>query len=113
LALNPRTWYPIAALASLANVVGVFFAAQPAEPLHATLHAALAVAFAVWAQRLKARLQPSALDGAIETEISALRDEVGEVRGELSDVQERLDFAERMLSRAREMDRLPDREPGK
>lgn len=113
MALNPRIWYPIAALASLANVVGVAFAARPAEPLHATIHAALAVAFAVWAQRLRARQQPAMLDSAIETEIAALRDEVGELRGELSDVQDRLDFAERMLSRAREMDRLPDREPGK
>ena len=44
-----------------------------------------------------------------EAEIATLRDEVGEVRRELAEVQERLDFAERLLSQAREVDRLPGR----
>jgi hypothetical protein len=34
---------------SAANVVSVWFAAQPAEPWHATIHAALAVGFGLWA----------------------------------------------------------------
>jgi hypothetical protein len=49
MALNPRLWYPIAALGCLVNLVGVWFAARPAEPWHATLRAALAVAFVLWA----------------------------------------------------------------
>jgi hypothetical protein len=49
------------------------------------------------------------LDKGSEAEISILREEVGEVRRELSEVQERLDFTERLLGQAREVDRLPDR----
>jgi hypothetical protein len=57
----------------------------------------------------QARLQAGMLGKEGETEIAALRDEVGDLRRELSDVQERMDFAERLLSRAREMERLPGR----
>lgn len=35
-------------------------------------------------------------------EVASLREEVGELRRELSEVQERLDFTERLLTRARE-----------
>jgi hypothetical protein len=55
----------------------------------------------------EARVNAGALDKGSETEIAILRDEVGEVRRELGEVQERLDFAERLLSQAREGDRLP------
>lgn len=50
-----RAWIPVAWLLSLANVVSVWFAARPAEPWHASIHAALAVLFAVGAQNLAAR----------------------------------------------------------
>lgn len=50
-----RAWIPIAWLLSLGNVVSVWFAALPAEPWHATAHAALAVLFGVGGQRLMAR----------------------------------------------------------
>jgi hypothetical protein len=105
--LNPRIWYPIAALASLANVVAVWFAAIPAEPLHATVHAALAVAFGLWAQRLKTRLRPGTLTGENELEVAALREEVGALGHELGELQERLDFAERLLSQQRDTERMP------
>jgi hypothetical protein len=55
------------------------------------------------------RVRAGALGKGSEGEIAALRDEVGEVRRELGEVQERLDFAERLLSQAREGDRLPGR----
>lgn len=54
-----RAWIPIAWLLSLVNVVATWFAAQPAEPWHATIHALLAVVFAVGAQRLSARQRPT------------------------------------------------------
>jgi Tfp pilus assembly protein PilO len=57
------------------------------------------------------RLRTGVLGKEGETEIAALRDEVGDLRRELSDVQERMDFAERLLSQAREVERLPGREP--
>jgi hypothetical protein len=40
------------------------------------------------------------------TEVAALRADVEELRHELADVHERLDFAERLLAKTREADRL-------
>lgn len=58
----------------------------------------------------EARLRAGVLEKGSEEEIAALREEVGELRRELGDVQERVDFAERLLSQAREGERLPGRE---
>jgi hypothetical protein len=58
----------------------------------------------------EARVNAGALDKGSEAEIALLREEVGEVRRELGEVQERLDFTERLLSRAREGDRLSGRQ---
>ena len=100
---KPAIWYPIAVLLSVGNLVAVWFAAVPAEPWHATIHAGLALASGVWAHRLRQRRGSSerrlgldaveALDAleALETEMSTLRQE-------LSETQERLDFAERQLA---------------
>ena len=55
----------------------------------------------------EARLQQGPRDKGTEAEITLLREEVGDLRRELSEVQERLDFAERLLSRTREVERLP------
>jgi hypothetical protein len=52
-----RAWIPIAWLLSLVNLVSVWFAARPAEPWHASIHALLAVLFGLGAQRLMARQQ--------------------------------------------------------
>jgi hypothetical protein len=57
----------------------------------------------------EARLRAGVLDKGSEGELAALRDEVGELRRELGDVHERLDFAERLLSQVRELERLPGR----
>ena len=57
----------------------------------------------------EARVHAGALDKGSEAEIATLRDEVREVRRELGEVQERLDFAERLLSQAGEAGRLPGR----
>ena len=108
-----RFWNSVLVLLSAVNLASVWFAARPGEPWHATIHAALAMGFGLWAQarmRLgEARSRAGALDKESGVEIPALRDEVGEVRRELGEVQERLDFAERLLSQAREGDRLPGR----
>lgn len=45
--------------------------------------------------------------GAGDGEVGQLRAEVEALRGEMVGVQERLDFAERMLTRERERDQLP------
>ena len=91
---KPAIWHPIAVALSLINVVAVWFAAVPAEPLHATIHAALAVAFGVWALRL--RQGPGR--GGLEADLESLELEVGALQRELGETQERLDFAERVLA---------------
>ncbi len=113
MASKTRFWNAALVLLSAGNLVSVWFAAQPGEPWHATIHAGLALGFGLWAQarmRLEeTRSRAGALDKGSEVEIPALRDEVGEVRRELGEMQERLDFAERLLSQAHEADRLPGR----
>lgn len=99
---KPAIWYPIAVVLSLVNVGAVWFAARPAEPWHATIHAVLAVAFGLWAQRLRGR------PGRHEHEagLDALDVEVNALRQELSEAQERLDFAERILAQGPEPRRV-------
>jgi hypothetical protein len=112
-ASKARFWNGVLVLLSAVNLAAVWFAARPGEPLHATLHAVLALGFGLVAQRrirLEAvRLRGGALDKGSEAGLATLLDEVGEVRRELGEVQERLDFAERLLTQAREGDRLPGR----
>lgn len=55
------------------------------------------------------RLKTGGLDRGDVTEVAALREEVADLRRDLGDVHERLDFAERVLSQAREVERLPGR----
>jgi hypothetical protein len=105
---KPRIWYPIAAVLSGLNLVAVGFAAAPAEPWHATTHAALALGFGLWAQRLRQRrgrqelqASPEALE-ALET----LEGELNRLREELSETQERLDFTERVLAQGPEQRRM-------
>jgi hypothetical protein len=45
--------------------------------------------------------------GGSEGDEGALTAEVDHLRGRLAEVEERLDFAERLLARAREADQLP------
>ena len=103
-------WYPIAIVLSVINLVGAGFAAGQAEPGHATIHAALALAFGLWAQRLRQRPGGSELPAGLEA-LEALEAEVSKLRQELSDTQERLDFAERVLAQGPEARRMgPQRE---
>jgi hypothetical protein len=108
-----RFWNAVLVVLSGGNLAAVWFAAQPGEPWHATVHAGLALGFGLWAQS-RIRHEPpeprtGVLDAGSEVEIAALRDEAGEVRRELGELQERLDFAERLLSQAREGERPPGR----
>jgi len=102
-------WYPIAVVLSVINLVGVGFAA---EPWHATIHAGLALAFGLWAQRLRkgpGGSEPQARLEALEAEVSkfeALEAQVSKLRQEVSEAQERLDFAERLLAQGPETRRV-------
>ncbi len=99
---KPAIWYPIAVVLSVINLAGAGFAAGQAEPWHATIHAALAVAFGLWAQRL--RLGPRGSEP--QARLEALEAEMGNLRQELSEMQERLDFTERMLAQGPEARRV-------
>ena len=103
---KPAIWYPIAVVLSAANVVAVWFAAAPGEPLHATVHAGLAVAFGVWARYLPPRRGGAELEAGL---VEALEVEVDALRQELGETQERLDFAERMLNQGAEVRRVDPR----
>lgn len=59
----------------------------------------------------EARVRAGMLGQDGPAEIAALREEIGDLRRELGDVQERMDFAERLLSQSREVERLPGRAP--
>jgi hypothetical protein len=50
-----RLWHGVLVTLAAGKLAGVWFAARPAEPWHATVRAALSVAFALRAQRLRAR----------------------------------------------------------
>jgi septal ring factor EnvC (AmiA/AmiB activator) len=102
---KPAIWTPIAAVLSVLNVGAIWFAAGATQPLHATVHGGLAVAFAVWAQRLRLR-QSSAKTQQLDTPIEELSFEVSKLREELSEAQERLDFTERMLAQRAEERRM-------
>ena len=85
---------PEEVVALMAVIAGLFFTTRP-------LVAALARRIA------RDPAQSTLPDGAVED----LRAEVDEARARLTAVEERLDFAERMLAKQREPDRLaPPRE---
>jgi hypothetical protein len=103
---KPAIWRPIAIVLSIANLVSVAFATGPGEALHATIHAGLALAFGVWAQRLR----PGASESDFPARLDALEGEVSQLRQELGEAQERLDFAERLLAQGPEGHRVsPER----
>ncbi len=104
---KPALWHPIAVVLSVINLVGVGFAAGAAEPWHAAGHAALGLAFGLWAQRLR---QGPPGGSELQAQVEALEVEVSNVRQELSETQERLDFAERLLAQGAESRRVgPER----
>jgi hypothetical protein len=103
---KPAIWQPIAIVLSAINLVAVGFAAGAAEPWHAGGHAALGLAFGLWAQRMK---QGRGGETELQPRLEALEFEVSDMRRELSETQERLDFAERVLAQGQESRRV---EPG-
>lgn len=103
--VNPRIWQPVAAVLSLVNLGAVWFAARPAEPWHASIHAALAVGFALWAQRLGSRRRAASISG--ESLSAEFLEELPILRSEVAELAERLDFAERLLAQPRSAEEQP------
>jgi hypothetical protein len=108
---KPAIWQPIAIVLSAVNLVAAGFAAASTEPWHAGVHAALTLAFGLWAQRLgQTRLRQAPGGGELLPRLEALEFEVSDLRRELSEAQERLDFAERVLAQPPETRRVePER----
>jgi hypothetical protein len=108
MALNPRIWFPIAVGATALNLVAAAFYTGT----HAGMHAALAVGFGLWAQRLRqrtggARQQVEAgTTQQLQEGFEALEADVARLRQELSETQERVDFVERVLAQHQEAGRL-------
>jgi hypothetical protein len=104
---KPALWRPIAFVLSVVNLVAVGFAAGAAEPYHAAGHAALALAFGLWIQRLRRSPGRNELP---QDRLDALEVEVDNLGRELGETQERLDFAERVLAQRPESPRVgPER----
>ncbi|MDQ3222585.1 MAG: hypothetical protein M3Q75_03795 [Gemmatimonadota bacterium] len=101
---KPAIWAPIAVVLSVVNLVGVGLAAGAPEPWHAAGHAALALMFGLWAQRLRQGPRGSELQDPLEVleALEAVEAEVSKLRQELSEMQERLDFTERVLAKGPE-----------
>ncbi|MFL5459107.1 MAG: hypothetical protein ACJ8AY_00345 [Gemmatimonadales bacterium] len=97
-----KIWQPIAVVLSAVNLVAVGFAAGAAEPYHSAVHAALALGFGLWAQRLRGRLQSKDGPGELQSGLEELQFEVSNLRSDVSELQERLDFTERVLAQPRE-----------
>jgi hypothetical protein len=92
---KPAIWKPITFVLSAANLVAVGLAAGAAEPYHAAGHAALALGFGLWAQRLW-RSPTTSIESPVR--LQELDADMSDLRRELSEVQERLDFTERVLA---------------
>jgi hypothetical protein len=105
MSLNPRIWQPVAVVLSLVNLVAVWFAAPPAEPWHASIHAVLGVGFALWAQRLGTRRRAASIGGEILP--AEVLDELSMLRSEVAELSERLDFTERLLAQPRRAEDQP------
>lgn len=105
-----RAWIPVAWLVSLGNLISVWFAGS-AEPWHATIHASLAVLFGLGAQRLAAR--PDSARGQLKSEKRQMLEdlqirlgELDELKQQVYEIEDRVDFAERLLAKQREGQRL-------
>lgn len=113
---KPALWHPIAVVLSGVNLVGIGFAVAAAEPWHAAVHGVFAVAFGLWAQRLRHDPRGSELGRMrqqLEQQARALEDAKTTLANqsiELAELQERVDFAERLLIQVRDRAPLGTRE---
>lgn len=96
-------WAPVVGVSAIALSAGA------AIVLRGPIGKALAQWIGGWSHTeqkwIEAKMRDSG--GPPSGDVEQLRSEVDELRGQLAEVQERLDFAERMLARSREADRLP------
>lgn len=113
---NPERWHPIAVVLSAINVAALGFAVGAAEPWHAAAHGVFALAFGLWARHLRqgsGGRDLSQIEDQLEQQAVALEDTqaaLADQLRQLTELQERVDFAERLLTQARDRHVLGQRE---
>jgi hypothetical protein len=103
-----RVWIPIAWVLSFANGIFVFTVGS-GQPAHAAGHALLALLFAFGAQRLSARQGRDPLTREDRQTLEDLQTRLGELNDlqrRVTELEDRVDFAERVLAKQREGQRL-------
>jgi hypothetical protein len=91
-----RAWIPVAWLLSAANLGAVWFAAVPAEPLHATTHALFAVLLALGARHLMTRQQqPQPVD---DSRLERLQEGMDVIALEIERISEGQRYVTRILN---------------
>jgi len=105
-------WRRLAIVATVFNIAGAGFAIAAGEGWHAGIHVTLALAFAFAAQRLTAGDRRSESAG-IQQQLDAQADALEEAQAtlarqaaQLAELNERVDFAERLLTQARDRQAL-------
>jgi TRAP-type uncharacterized transport system fused permease subunit len=111
---TPTFWRRLAIVLSVFNVAGAGFALASNEGWHAGIHVSLAVVFAFAAQRLKqdsggggselARIQQQVDEQAIA--LQEAQAALANQSTQLAELQERVDFAERLLTQVRDRQTL-------
>src|SRR5882724_9215229 len=98
-------WRRLAIVASVFNVAGAGFAIAAGEGWHAGIHVTLALAFAFAAQRLTAGDRRSESAG-MQQQLDEAEAELARQAAQLAELNERVDFAERLLTQARDRQAL-------
>lgn len=109
MAFKSRIWQPVAIGLGALNMAGAGFAVALEQGEHAALHIGLAGVCAFWVHRIRRRPGGGAglITGERDARLEALENELDDQRRELAEAQERLDFAERLLTQAAERRQVP------
>jgi hypothetical protein len=107
-------WRRLAIVASVFNVAGAGFAIAAGEGWHAGIHVTLALAFAFAAQRLtggggQRNSESASIQQQLDEQAAALEDAQAKLAmqaTQLAELNERVDFAERLLTQARDRQAL-------
>ena len=104
-------WRRLAIVAAVFNVAGAAFAIAGGEGWHAGIHVTLALAFAFAAQRLtgERRSESASIQQQLDEQAAALEDAQARLNmqaTQLAELNERVDFAERLLTQARDRQAL-------
>ena len=98
-------WRRLAIVASVFNVAGAGFAIAAGEGWHAGIHVTLALAFAFAAQRLTAGDRGSESAG-LQQQLDEAQADLARQAAQLAELNERVDFAERLLTQVRDRETL-------